>query len=123
MESNNSNFYYSCDGSSWRARSSLSNRLPVSDLQQVLDAEEGERPGNGCLVSALSAVIRKRRLSLSMSQQVLSEKTGLDRSYLISIEHGKRNPSITTLSQIAAGLQMSTSELLNLAEIAMTSGG
>jgi len=70
-----------------------------------------------CSVSgALGKVIRTRRRSLGISQQTLAEVTGLDRGYLISIEHAKRNPSITTLLHIAAGLRVRASELLHQAE-------
>src|SRR5262249_41639810 len=70
-----------------------------------------------CSVSgALGRVMRTRRRSLGISQQTLAEVTGLDRGYLISIEHAKRNPSIATLLHIAAGLRVRASELLHQAE-------
>ena len=78
----------------------------VSNTSQVLSA-------------ALGAVIRKHRLALGISQQTLAEEIGIDRGYLIGIEHSKRNPSVATLLQIAAGLNIRASELLGQAEQAI----
>lgn len=124
MESYESNSRYVCGPSptSWTAEFSLSGDMAASSHPDILGVRATEPPTNDCLLSALSTVIRKRRLSMSMSQQTLAEKVGLDRSYLISIEHAKRNPSVTTLAQIAGGLKISISELLNLAEQALDTG-
>jgi DNA-binding XRE family transcriptional regulator len=75
-----------------------------------------KNPSSEWLVQALAAVIRKQRLALGMTQQTLANTAGLDRSYIISIEHGQRNLSYTTLVQIAAGLELQASELVRLAE-------
>jgi DNA-binding XRE family transcriptional regulator len=68
------------------------------------------------LLAALAHSIRKRRLAHQITQDELAHATGLDRSYIVSIEKGKRNISITKLVQIAAELGLSASQLLRLAE-------
>jgi DNA-binding XRE family transcriptional regulator len=97
--------------------------LPVTTAEQVIrDSLGRECLTNGNLTEALAEVIRRRRLDLGISQQTLAVVTGLDRGYLISIEHAKRNPSITTLYQIAAGLRIRASELMSLAEQQINGG-
>ena len=77
----------------------------------------GSHQGNvGEVVRRLTEVIKRRRRSLGISQQMLADSAGLDRGYLVSIEHAKRNPSIITLVQIAVALSMPASELVGLAE-------
>lgn len=70
----------------------------------------------GQLVQTLTKVIKARRRSLGISQEMLAETAGLDRGYLVSIEGAKRNPSIITLLQIAVALRIPASELIGLAE-------
>lgn len=48
--------------------------------------------------------IRKQR---NLTQLQLSEKVGMDRSYLAQIESGKRKPSLATLERIAEQLNCS----------------
>ncbi len=57
--------------------------------------------------------IRHLRNQTGMSQERFALMIGVDRSYFASIESGKRNISIQTLSKIAAGLNLSLSELLD----------
>jgi transcriptional regulator with XRE-family HTH domain len=42
----------------------------------------------------------------------MAERLGIDRSYLSEIETGKKDPSLTILQTIAAGFQLSLSQLL-----------
>ncbi len=46
-----------------------------------------------------------------LSQQFFSVMVGMDRSYLIDIEQGKRNVSLSYLLRIAQGLDVTLSEL------------
>lgn len=57
--------------------------------------------------------IRKNKL---ISQEKLSEKSGLDRTYISLIETGKRNPTLTSICKIAQGLDIKASELIRLYE-------
>lgn len=55
-------------------------------------------------------VIRTRRLK-SISQELLAELSGIDRTYLARIEQGKANPTIKILHKIAFKLQVELNEL------------
>jgi len=55
--------------------------------------------------------IRKLRHQRKLSQERFANLCGLDRTYIASIEQGKRNVSIVNLEKIAAGLEISLSEL------------
>lgn len=56
--------------------------------------------------------IKKHRIKLGISQQVLSEKASIDRAFLSSIENGKRNISVLALSKIADKLDISVRDLV-----------
>lgn len=47
------------------------------------------------------AIIKERRVLLGLTQQDLSDYTGLSLRIIKSIEAGKANPSVATLSKIA----------------------
>ena len=63
-------------------------------------------------VIELGRQIRRRRESLGMTLEQLSEKSGVTPNYIGTIETGKRDPSISTLTNIAGGLDTSLGELL-----------
>ena len=41
-----------------------------------------------------AANVRRRRLALGLSQEVLAARAGLDRTYLSGLERGARNPTL-----------------------------
>jgi transcriptional regulator with XRE-family HTH domain len=51
-----------------------------------------------------------------MSQEKLAEESGLHRTYISSIELGKRNISLANIHKIARALGVSMTELLRLCE-------
>ena len=53
----------------------------------------------------------KLRHSNELTQEELAERSGLDPSYISGIERGVRNPSVLSLSRLAAGLSTAVSEL------------
>jgi len=57
--------------------------------------------------------IKKVRETKGISQKDLAYEADLDRSYIASIEVGKRNVSIINLDKIAKALKISMSELFN----------
>lgn len=63
--------------------------------------------------ASLGRRIRDLRSGQSLSQYTFARMIGLDRSYLIDVEHGKRNVSIDNLCKIASGLGVSLSELFD----------
>lgn len=65
----------------------------------------------------LGKSIREKRMTLGLSQEALADKAGLDRSYLGGIERGEHNIAIINLVKIAKALGISSSELLQIAQI------
>jgi transcriptional regulator with XRE-family HTH domain len=56
--------------------------------------------------------IRHRRNARGISQQALANAAGVTQNAIYRLEAGETNPQITTLQQIAAGLECSVRELL-----------
>lgn len=46
------------------------------------------------------------RLALDLSQEELSDRAGLDRTYVSGCERGKRNPSLKTMIRLAKALEV-----------------
>ena len=61
---------------------------------------------------ALGSAIRNARKERSVSQEALADLSGIDRSYMSSIERGKQNPGLVSIIRIAEGLGMSVAELM-----------
>lgn len=55
--------------------------------------------------------IRVIRGEQNLTQSAFSKMVEINRSYLVDVEHGKRNVSIDNLIKIAKGLDMTLSEL------------
>ncbi|MCD8049637.1 MAG: helix-turn-helix domain-containing protein [Clostridia bacterium] len=55
--------------------------------------------------------IKYLRLQTGLSQEKFALKIGMDRTYFASVEAGKRNISIINIEKIAAGFNISLSEL------------
>ena len=55
--------------------------------------------------------IRELRLKNGLSQEKFALQIGMDRSYLASVEAGKRNISLMNLQKIADGIGITLSEL------------
>jgi len=56
-------------------------------------------------------IVRTRRLSLDMTQEVLAEKAELHRTYIADIERGTRNVSLRNIEKLALALDCSISTL------------
>lgn len=48
--------------------------------------------------------VRDRRLALDLTQERLSELTGLTQQYISGLEQGLRNPTVVTLHSLAQAL-------------------
>jgi transcriptional regulator with XRE-family HTH domain len=66
--------------------------------------------------AALGLAVKHRRQELDLTQEQLANNTDLHQRWLSNVETGKRNPSYGSLRRLAAGLDLSTSELLSRAE-------
>ena len=56
--------------------------------------------------------LRKIRLDLGFSQEELSFKTGLHRTYISSVERGKRNISLTNIKKLSDALGLKMKDLM-----------
>ncbi len=57
--------------------------------------------------------IKDLRHKLGISQEELADKAGIHRTYIASLEVGKRNVSVVTLEKIVIALEVSLSEFFN----------
>ena len=60
--------------------------------------------------------MKELRKKAGFSQEAFADLCDLDRTYMGGIERGLRNPSLTTIARVAAGLGMSMSEVLKAVE-------
>lgn len=74
------------------------------------------------LVLALCEVVRDCRKRLNLSQSELSRRSGLHRSYIGDLERGARNLSVKNMCRLASALNMSATELVQLAENRLAAG-
>ena len=61
----------------------------------------------------LGARIRKLRKAKGYSQESFARKSGIDRTYIASVEAGKRNISIDNIKKIADALNVTLNELFD----------
>jgi transcriptional regulator with XRE-family HTH domain len=65
---------------------------------------------------ALGLAVKARRQELGLTQEQLANDTDLHQRWISNVETGKRNPSYSSLRRLAAGLKLSTAELIDRAE-------
>lgn len=68
------------------------------------------------LQTNLGIAIKELRNRSNLSQEKFALAIGMDRTYLASVEAGKRNLSLANIEKIASGLGISVSSLFSLAE-------
>jgi transcriptional regulator with XRE-family HTH domain len=66
--------------------------------------------------AALGLAVKGRRQELALTQEQLANDTELHQRWISNVETGKRNPSYGSLRRLAAGLDLTASELLARAE-------
>lgn len=93
-------------------------RLWLSPVKGLLVSKK--QSNNVVLLKTLGEVIVERRKRLGMTQDELSELSGINRAFISNIEKGKRNPSIGAVASLAKGLKLKTSLLLSKCEKQMT---
>lgn len=59
------------------------------------------------ILKAYGSAVRKRRVSLGLSQEELANLASLHRTYIGGIERGERNPSLRNMEKIAVALKES----------------
>jgi len=60
---------------------------------------------NDKTLKIFGAEVRNRRGSLSLSQEELAELSSLDRTYISSVERGKRNVSLLNIVRLSYALK------------------
>jgi transcriptional regulator with XRE-family HTH domain len=64
----------------------------------------------------LGKEISRRRKKLSMSQEELSFRSGIDRSYISEIECGLKSPTLIVVIELATALGVSATKLISVLE-------
>ena len=70
----------------------------------------------GPLGKPLGCAIRRRRRELELSQEALSERSGVHWVYISHIENGGKSPTVRVVEALAKALQIEVSELMKMAE-------
>lgn len=60
----------------------------------------------------LGANLKKIRLNKDIKQVEIAKILGVDRSFISNIENGKTNPTLSTITNLAKALGVSSDELL-----------
>lgn len=72
------------------------------------------------LPATFSKVLHKRREALGISQEELSKRSGLHRTYISDVERGARNVSLKNMGRLSVALEVSPSVLMRWAEMLYT---
>lgn len=64
-----------------------------------------------CIQKNFGARVQQLRKETGMSQERFALSINMDRTYLASVEAGKRNISLSNIEKIAKGLNITLSEL------------
>lgn len=73
-------------------------------------------PASPAFQAALGLAVKTRRQELGLTQEQLANETDLHQRWISNVETGKRNPSYASLRRLAAGLELSASQLIAHAE-------
>lgn len=71
-------------------------------------------------MTALSLAIQRRRNELNLSQEEISKRSGLHRTYISELERHSRNFSVKSYLKLVEALELKPSELMRAAEIIAT---
>lgn len=72
---------------------------------------------------AFGIVLRDLRQARSLSQEVLAQESELDRTFISLLERGLRQPSLTTILQLARPLGVSPESLVASVVDILSQGG
>jgi transcriptional regulator with XRE-family HTH domain len=65
---------------------------------------------------AFGMTLRKRRLSINLSQEGLGIQARLSRSHISDLETGKKDPSLFTIFKLAEAMKLTASGLIDEVE-------
>lgn len=57
--------------------------------------------------------IRKRRIAANISQEEMAARVDVDQAYISRLEAGQKNPTVSTLQQVAAALDVEVKDLFD----------
>lgn len=60
--------------------------------------------------------IRKHRMAASISQEELAARMNVDQAYVSRLEGGQKNPTVSTMSQVAKSLGVKLNVLFDIEE-------
>jgi transcriptional regulator with XRE-family HTH domain len=69
------------------------------------------------ILTVLGQNIKYYRSKLGMTQEELAKQAGINRSYLASLERGRRNTTVKTVEMLAKALGVSTMDLVRSKDI------
>lgn len=73
----------------------------------------GDPPEN---INRFGEAVRRARIAANLTQESLADNSGLDRSYIGGVERGERNPTLSVIEKIAAGLGVPVAHLFSYSE-------
>lgn len=65
------------------------------------------------LIKKFGKTVRAKRLEMNLTQQVLANNAEIELSQIYRIEHGKLNPTLSTMDSIAKDLEIPLKNLLD----------
>lgn len=80
-------------------------------------AKPSKQAGKTPALASFGQAVRAARLEREISQELLSDLAGIDRSYMGGIERGEHNVALINIQKIAAALDLSIAELMEQAGI------
>ena len=66
--------------------------------------------------NAFGQALRHFRKEIKLSQEKLSQESGLDRSYISLLERGLRQPSLTSILKLAKALKITAANIITKVE-------
>ena len=63
-------------------------------------------------MKTIGEIVRVKRIAMGISQKRLSKESGVSRSYIIEIEEGKYNVSISILCELCKVLKCTPNDLI-----------
>lgn len=79
-------------------------------LRYIVEMAEKQKNSN-----AFGAVLRAFRLEKGLTQEQLSERVDVVRSFICALENGKKQPSLAMIFQLATALGVRPGELVDAA--------
>jgi len=70
------------------------------------------KPQKSLLVEIFARNVRRRRVALGLSQEVLAEAAGVHRTYVGMLERAEKNVTIYNIERIATALDVEPAHLL-----------